>query len=167
MMSQEVWSPAQKDTVTAALARSVAAHGSRVFLDFSGETYSYADIDRESTRLARGLAGLGVLKGDAVASILDNNLHAVLSWFAINKAGGISVPVNTAYKGEFLLHQLNDCGARVVLAEADYGQRVLEVEAGLRNVEIVLQRGGPPVVSSRIKVLDLGGAFSPSSEPLD
>src|ERR1700719_2896959 len=123
MMSHEVWSRAQKDTVTAALARSVAAHGSRVFVDFSGDYYSYADIERESTRLARGLIALGISRGDAVASILDNNLHAVLSWFAINKAGAISVPVNTAYKGEFLLHQLNDCGARIVLAEADYAQQ--------------------------------------------
>ena len=167
MTQHDVWSRTEQETVTGALARAAAEFGSRIFLDFSGETYTYADIDRESTRLARGLAGLGVRKGDAVASILDNNLHAVLSWFAINKAGGISVPVNTAYKGEFLLHQLNDCGARIVLAEADYAQRVLEVEGGLRSVEVVLQRGGARVASSRIKVLDLGDAFSASGEPLD
>src|SRR6202040_1555525 len=139
MMSHEVWSRAQKDTVTAALARSVATHGSRVFLDFSGDHYSYADVDRESTRLARGLIALGVSKGDAVASILDNNLHAVLCWFAINKAGAISVPVNTAYKGEFLRHQLNDCGASIVIAESDYAQRVVDVEAGLTRASVLLQ----------------------------
>ena len=108
MTAHEVWSRAEQDTVTAALARSAARFGPRVFLDFSGETYTYSDVDRESTRLARGLTELGVRKGDTVASILDNNLEAVLSWFAINKAGAISVPVNTAYKGEFLRHQLND-----------------------------------------------------------
>ena len=167
MTQHDVWSRTEQETVTGALARAAAEFGPRIFLDFSGETYTYADIDRESTRLARGLAGLGVRKGDAVASILDNNLHAVLSWFAINKAGGVSVPVNTAYKGEFLLHQLNDCGARIVLAEADYAQRVLEVEGGLRSVEVVLQRGGARVASSRIKVLDLVDAFSASGEPLD
>jgi crotonobetaine/carnitine-CoA ligase len=167
MTQHDVWTRTEQETVTGALARAVADFGPRIFLDFSGETYSYADIDRESTRLARGLAGLGVRKGDSVASILDNNLHAVLSWFAINKAGGISVPVNTAYKGEFLLHQLNDCGARIVLAEADYAHRVLEVESGLRSAEVVLQRGGSPVKSSRIKVRDLSGVFSPSSDPLD
>jgi crotonobetaine/carnitine-CoA ligase len=167
MTQHDVWSRTEQETVTGALARAAAEFGPRIFLDFSGETYTYADIDRESTRLARGLAGLGVRKGDAVASILDNNLHAVLSWFAINKAGGVSVPVNTAYKGEFLLHQLNDCGARIVLAEADYAQRVLEVEGGLRSVEVVLQRGGARVASSRIKVLDLGDAFSAPGEPWD
>jgi len=166
MMSHEVWSRAQKDTVTAALARSVAAHGSRVFLDFSGDHYSYADIDRESTRLARGLIALGVSKGDAVASILDNNLHAVLSWFAINKAGAISVPVNTAYKGEFLRHQLNDCGATVVIAEADYAQRVVEVQDGLSAVKTLIQREGKMAQTSRLKVLALDAIFEASSEAL-
>jgi crotonobetaine/carnitine-CoA ligase len=166
MMSHEIWSRAQKDTVTAALARSVAAHGSRLFLDFSGDLYSYADIDRESTRLARGLIALGVRKGDAVASILDNNLHAVLSWFAINKAGAISVPVNTAYKGEFLRHQLNDCGAALVIAEADYAQRVVEVQDGLSAVGTLIQRQGELAQSSRLKVLPLLDIFEASSEPL-
>jgi len=166
MMSHEVWSRAQKDTVTAALARSVAAHGSRVFLDFSGDRYSYADIDRESTRLARGLIALGVGKGDAVASILDNNLHAVLSWFAINKAGAISVPVNTAYKGEFLRHQLNDCGATVVIAEADYAQRVVEVQDSLSAVKTLIQREGRMAQTSRLKVLPLDAIFEASSEAL-
>src|SRR6202048_4049774 len=160
MMSHEVWSRAQKDTVTAALARSVAAHGSRVFLDFSGDHYSYADIDRESTRLARGLIALGVRKGDAVASILDNNLHAVLSWFAINKAGAISVPVNTAYKGEFLRHQLNDCGASIVIAESDYAQRVVDVEAGLTRASVLLQRNGPLLKSARLEVRELRSVSS-------
>src|SRR5882724_12444398 len=149
MTAHEVWSRAEQDTVTAALARSAGRFGPRVFMDFSGETYTYADVDRESSRLARGLIELGVRKGDAVATILDNNLEAVLSWFAINKAGAVSVPVNTAYKGEFLRHQLNDCGAALVIAEADYGQRVVEVQDGLSAVKTLLQREGPLLESSR------------------
>ena len=166
MTAHEVWSRAEQDTVTAALARSAARFGPRVFLDFSGETYTYADVDRESTRLARGLMGLGVRKGDTVASILDNNLEAVLSWFAINKAGAISVPVNTAYKGEFLRHQLNDCGASIVIAESDYAQRVVDVEGGLTRASVLLQRNGPLLQSSRIEVRDLRSICSESHEPL-
>src|SRR5260370_29246871 len=113
MTAHEVGSRAEQDTVTAARARAAARFGARVFLDFSGTTYSYSYIDRQSTRLARGLLDLGVRKGDTVGSILDNNLEAVLCWFAINKARAISVPVNTAYHGEFLRHQLNDCGPSI------------------------------------------------------
>jgi crotonobetaine/carnitine-CoA ligase len=166
MTVHEVWSRAEQDTVTAALARSAARFGPRIFLDFSGTTYSYSDIDRQSTRLARGLLDLGVRKGDTVASILDNNLEAVLCWFAINKAGAISVPVNTAYKGEFLRHQLNDCGASIVIAESDYAQRVVDVEAGLSRASILLQREGPLLESSRLQVRELRSVCSESHEPL-
>jgi len=166
MTAHEVWSRAEQNTVTAALARAAARFGPRIFLDFSGTTYSYSDIDLQSTRLARGLLDLGVRKGDAVASILDNNLEAVLCWFAINKAGAISVPVNTAYKGEFLRHQLNDCGASIVIAESDYAQRVVDVEAGLTRASVLLQREGPLLESSRLQVRDLRSVCSESHEPL-
>lgn len=166
MNEQKTWSLGTQDTVTAALARSAAQYRDRIFLDFSGELHSYADVDRESTRLAHGLIKLGVKKGDTVASILDNNIEAVLSWFAINKAGGISVPVNTAYKGEFLRHQLNDCGARIVIAEADYAQRVADIEGGLSSATVLLQRSGPLVPASILQTAELASVFTDSSEPL-
>src|SRR6202046_2154636 len=150
MHLHEVWTRAEQDTVTAALARSSAQFGGRVFLDFTGDSYTYTDIDRESTRLARSLQQLGVNKGDTVASVLDNNVHAVLSWFAINKAGAVSVPVNTAYKGEFLRHQLNDCGAKIVIAESDYAQRIADVGDGLAGAKLLLQRRGALMQSSRL-----------------
>ena len=167
MVSYPVWSPTEQDTVTAALARSAKRFGPRIFLDFTGQLHSYAEIHAESTRLARGLISLGVGKGDTVATVLDNNLHAVLAWFAINKAGATSVPVNTAYKGEFLRHQLNDCGAAVVIAEADYAQRILEIQSGLTAAKTLLQRSGPLLVTDRLKVMDLEQVFAESSEPLE
>ncbi|MGF6999349.1 AMP-binding protein [Paraburkholderia sp. GAS32] len=166
MDEHEIWSRGKQDTVTAALARSAAAYRDRIFLDFSGELHTFAEIDRESTRLARGLIALGVKKGDTVVSILDNNVEAVLSWFAINKAGAISVPVNTAYKGEFLRHQLNDCGAKIVIAEDDYARRVIDIEEGLADATTLLQRRGSLVHSSRLRVAALESVFDESSEPL-
>jgi crotonobetaine/carnitine-CoA ligase len=165
MHLHEVWTRAEQDTVTAALARSSAQFGARIFLDFTGESYSYADIDRESTRLARSLQQLGVKKGDTVASVLDNNVHAVLAWFAINKAGAVSVPVNTAYKGEFLRHQLNDCGAKLVIAESDYAQRVVDVAEDLASVRTLVQRDGK-LVSGLAEVLPLASLLENSTEPL-
>ena len=160
-----VWQRGTQDTVTAALSRSAAQFGDRIFLDFSGATYTYAEIDRQSNRLARGLAERGVAKGDRVGTVLDNNVDAILAWFAINKLGAISVPVNTAYKGEFLRHQLDDCGAQVLIAEADYAQRIAAIENGLPQARRLLQRGGDPVATERLQVEPLSGAFG-SDEPL-
>src|ERR1700679_2117270 len=150
MVDYPVWSRGERATVTGSLAKAVAQYGERVFLDFGEELHTYTQFDHESTRLARGLAELGIAKGDCVGTVLDNNVEAVLAWFAINKLGAISVPVNTAYKGEFLRHQLDDCGAEGLIAEADYAQRIIDIEDGLPHATTLLQRAGDPVKSSRM-----------------
>lgn len=154
-----VWQAGAQDTVTAALTRAAAQFADRIFLDFSGATHTYAEIDREATRLANGLAERGVGKGDRVATVLDNNIDAILAWFAINKVGAISVPVNTAYKGEFLRHQLDDCGATVLIAEADYAQRIVDVEHGLPRATRLLQRSGVLVQAQRLQTELMASVF--------
>src|SRR3546814_16659439 len=87
-----------QQTVTGVLAAAVKEAPERIFLDFSGIQYSYADIDSASTRLANGLLALGVKQGDRVGTLLDTSVEAILIWFAANKIGAVYVPVNAAYK---------------------------------------------------------------------
>ena len=76
---------------------------------------------------------------------MENSPEAMLLWWGITWAGGVSVPINTAYKGEYLTHQLNDCGATIVIVQADLAARVEAVSAtvpALRHV-VVIGEGGP------------------------
>ncbi|WP_413790962.1 MULTISPECIES: AMP-binding protein [unclassified Pseudomonas] len=138
------WSAGEQDTVNRVIARAVASHPQQVFLDIGDREWTYAQIDHETTRLAHGLCSLGVVKGQTVTTILDNNVDAILCWLAINKLGAISVPVNTAYKGEFLRHQLNDSGSAVVIAEFDYAERVVAIADGLTELRTLLYREKAP-----------------------
>src|SRR3546814_8680541 len=70
-----------QQTVTGVLAAAVKEAPERIFLDFSGIQYSYADIDSASTRLANGLLALGVKQGDRVGTLLDTSVEAILIWF--------------------------------------------------------------------------------------
>jgi carnitine-CoA ligase len=140
----ETWAPGEQDTVIAALERAVAAHPDRVLLDFSGALYTYADVDRLSTRLAHSLVSLGVQPGQTVVTMLDNNVDAVISWLAVNKLCAVSVPINTALRGEFLRHQIADAGAPIVICEADYLDRVAAVAPQLAEVKLVLYRSTDP-----------------------
>jgi crotonobetaine/carnitine-CoA ligase len=129
-----------QDTITAAFARAVAEVPDKIFLDFSGERFTYADVDRLSTELAGGLLELEVKPGEPVASILDNNIDAITVWLAINKIGAVSAPVNTAFKGDFLRNQLADCGARVIVGEADYVPRIGAIADGLPSMQHIVTR---------------------------
>ncbi|MFM0400839.1 ATP-dependent acyl-CoA ligase [Paraburkholderia aspalathi] len=155
----ETWSLGEQDTVIAALERAVVAHPDRVLLDFSGALYTYADVDRLSTRLAHSLASLGVQAGQTVVTMLDNNVDAVISWLAVNKLCAVSVPINTALRGEFLRHQIADAGSPLVICEADYLDRIGAVAAQLSEVKQVLYRsadtGATAVTAARCGPLPL------------
>ncbi len=135
------WRPGPRDTPVAALARAVAAHPHKVLFDFGGAKTSYAEFDALSNCMAHALAALGVRAGATVVSLLDNHLDAVLLWFALNKIGAVSVPLNTALKGEFLRHQVADSEAEIVVAEAAYIARLAALAPRLGRVRQVLVRG--------------------------
>lgn len=140
------WTNGDQDTINDVLRRAVTRYGNRPFLDFLGDIYSFADIDRLACQVANGLKALGVEKGQTVVTVLDNSADAVVVLFAITKLGAVSVPVNTAYKGEFLRHQIADSGATLVIAEQDYAERVAAVACGLPEIKTLIYRGEQPAV---------------------
>jgi len=131
----------ETDTVTAALARAVEREPDRVYLDFAGDSHTYAEFDRHVNRLAHGLIARGVTPGDTVVTMLDNHVDAVAAWYAINRAGAISVPINTALKGEFLRHVVADAAARIVMVEAGHVDRFHAIAEGIPAVDTLVQRG--------------------------
>jgi carnitine-CoA ligase len=137
----ETWSVGRRDTVIDALDRAVANHPDRILLDIGGEFFSYGEVDRLSTRLANALTKLGVIQGQTVVTMLDNNADAIVSWLAINKLRAISVPINTALRGEFLRHQISDAGAKLIICESDYLVRIRPLIADLPSVKTILCRG--------------------------
>jgi crotonobetaine/carnitine-CoA ligase len=114
-------------TVLDVLAGRVASDPDSLYLDFEGEQYSARRMDDESTRLASALRSIGVERGDRVATLLENRPEQVVSFFAAAKLGAIQVPINTAYKGDFLRHQLVDSGARMFIVQGDFASRAAEV----------------------------------------
>lgn len=136
----ETWFVGEQDTVIAALDRAVARHPERVFLDFSGELYTFRDVDLMSTKLAHSLSELGVQAGHTVVTMLDNNIDAVVCWLAVNKLCAVSVPINTALRGEFLRHQIADADTQLLICEASYLERVAAVADQLDALKLVLYR---------------------------
>jgi crotonobetaine/carnitine-CoA ligase len=132
-------------TVVEALAERLASDPDGPYLDFSsgGESIKFTarEMDRESNRLAHALRAVGVQHGDRVATLLENRAEQVVSFFAALKLGAIQVPINNAYKGEFLRHQLADSGAKVFILQGDFASRAVEVVGpetpDLRHVVVV------------------------------
>ena len=97
------------------------------FFSFESETYSYAEFNSQANKIARNLAIEGIGYGSVVAVLMDTSPNYLALWFALGKLGAIEVPINTAYHGDILLHQLRTSGATYCAVDIDY----LEI---LRNV---------------------------------
>jgi crotonobetaine/carnitine-CoA ligase len=110
-------------------AEKAASQGDRPFIYFGDRTISYRELDTLSNRLANGLAALGAKKGTHVALLIDNKPEIILLYFALGKLGAVSVPVNTAAKGELLAYYLVQSDSELVVADEDLVERVAAVEA--------------------------------------
>src|SRR5690349_10737992 len=96
------WTNTRSKTIPGLLKEARQNWPKKIFLDFSGEKYTFEDVDRQVTRLAHGFAAEGVVKGDCVCYFLDSSSDAIFIWFAVNKLGAIAVPINTDFRGDFL-----------------------------------------------------------------
>ena len=158
------WTTGPQDTITSVISTAAAEKPDNVFLDFVGETYTFRQIDEKSTSLAAGLQSIGVRPGQTVTTLLDNNVDAIISWFAINKAGAISVPLNTALKGEFLRHQITDSGAEVIIAESDYAERIATIAEELNGLKTLVTRGNTAVAADGMAPLTLDAIRLPAGD---
>ncbi len=98
--------PLTERTYGQVLARQARRNGDRTFLRFEDQHFSYAETDRITNRIANGLLKAGIKHGDHVAILLDNCPELLWTYFALGKIGAVSVPVNTAAKGELLTYYL-------------------------------------------------------------
>ena len=69
----------------------------------------------------------------------------LIAWWAVQWAGGVAVPINTAYKGDYLRHQLHDSGSRALIVAGEFADRVEAVRASLPDLAHVVVTGSEPV----------------------
>ena len=82
--------------------------------------YTYRTLRHRISRLASGLAGLGVRPGDTVA-VMDWDSHRYLEcYFAVPMMGAVLQTVNIRLSPEQILYTLNHAGANVILCHTDF-----------------------------------------------
>ena len=91
---------------------------------------TYADLARQAAAVGRGLAELGVAKGERVLIALKNRLEHALVYWALQGIGGVPASVNFRLATQELRYVLEDCGARVALFESATAAGTLEATKG-------------------------------------
>lgn len=99
----------------------------QAYPDGRRETYSFADLDRLSNRLANALEAMGVERGDRVGVVVPQKPENLLAHLACWKLGAISLPLSVLFGDEALRHRLDDSGASVVVADSTVADTVRTV----------------------------------------
>lgn len=140
-MADEVWISGEQRTVLEILEERVEQDPDGEYLDVCGTKLTAGGVERTANRLANAFADLGIAPGDRVATLIENSAEAVLAWWGIVRSGAIAVPINTAYKGAYLRHQLEDSGARALLVEDALLDRAAAVVADVAELTHVVVIG--------------------------
>lgn len=114
----------RSSTVDDVLHRSAVRAPDRVALEFEGRSWTYAELDAATSRAAAYLLGLGLDRGDRVATVGANSDAYLLAYLGCARAGLVHVPVNYALTGTELDYILTQSGSRVALVDPDLREAV-------------------------------------------
>ena len=103
--------------------------------------YTFADLARRSRAAGSALLDLGVRPGDSVALFLESCIELVDTWLGCAAIGAVSVPINIANRGDFLIHPLRNSQAAVVVVDATTAEAVRSVASELPDLRTVIVVG--------------------------
>ncbi|MGZ6623767.1 MAG: AMP-binding protein, partial [Solirubrobacteraceae bacterium] len=123
-------------TVGRVLERSARRTPDRLALTFGARSWSYAELDRAVGRVAAGLLGLGLVRGDRVAAFGKNSDAYLLLYLGCARAGLVHVPVNFNARGSELAYLLTQSAPAAVFCDPEleeYANAVADATGSLRR----------------------------------
>jgi long-chain acyl-CoA synthetase len=126
------------------IRKQAARYGSKMLFHCQGVDRSYAEFDERTTRLAGGLQALGVRAGDKVACYMPNSIELIEAYFAISKAGAVTVFLNALLTAREIRFVLQDSDSKIIFTSPTLLPNVLEVRADARRLETIVVHGGTP-----------------------
>jgi acyl-CoA synthetase (AMP-forming)/AMP-acid ligase II len=96
---------------------------------------TFGELADRVSRLANGLADLGVGAGDRVAVMQVNCNEHIESYFATAKLDAIFVPINFRARSEELSFMLNDSGVKAIILGQRYQDMLRQVKPELTTLE--------------------------------
>jgi fatty-acyl-CoA synthase len=127
--------PLLDETLGSFIDRAAQTHGDADALVSAaqGVRLSYRALRDEVDRVARGLLGLGLRRGDRIGIWSPNRVEWVLTQLASARLGLVLVTINPAYRELEVLHALRLAGCRAVVApEAHKASRYHDMLCALR-----------------------------------
>ncbi|PIC69228.1 long-chain fatty acid--CoA ligase [Sporosarcina sp. P16b] len=136
------------------LSRNARRIPEKTAIIYEDRTFTYRELNQEVNKLSHGLIQHGVKKGDKVALMMKNSDTFIIVYYAILKAGAITVPVNFRLTATEVSYILDDSDANVVLFDEEYASLIDQATA--ENSKIVVKvTTGASAISGQVTYEDL------------
>ncbi len=99
-------------------------------------SFSYAQVDEVSGRVASALLALGLERGDKVAVQLPNLPQFLFCYFAILKAGLVMVPLNPLLRAPEVAYHLADSDAKLLITFESFADEAVKGAAQVDGIGI-------------------------------
>lgn len=144
------WEDTCNSTLGELIRKRAAEQGEKTALIWPerNQSQTYADLERESERIARALLAAGIAKGDHVAIWAPNVPEYMTIAFGCAKVGVTLVMLNTSYRNYDLEYALKQSEARILFltdgyaATGEYVDVLREVRSSLPNLTQAVLIGG-------------------------
>jgi len=100
----------------------------------TGRRFTFRNTNERCNRLANGLGGLGLAKGDVLAFLCGNRAEMPEIYFALAKSGIIGIPLNYRLAAGEIVELMRAMGARALVFEARFEACALHVRAHMPEV---------------------------------
>jgi acyl-CoA synthetase (AMP-forming)/AMP-acid ligase II len=118
-------------TVADAVATHARLQPNKIAARDSRRTLSFAQWHERASRLANGLLGLGLVKGDRVALLAYNCIEWLEMYAALARAGLVAVPINFRLSAPEIGYIAAHCEARAFIVQHELLDRVDSIRAEL------------------------------------
>jgi len=133
-------------TIPALLRARVAARGASVLLACDDDVLTWAEAERRSAALARGLLAAGAGPGTRIGLLFPNGSAFVAGWLAAARIGATSVPLSTFSTPTELRVLLRNADVAMLLSAMSY--RSHDYVSALREIAPGLGTDAPLFVES-------------------
>lgn len=152
--------------LSALLDAGLEATPDEVVLSSAEGSMTWRELDQASTALAAGYRGLGMARGDRLASLMPNRPALVVHYLACFKAGLVATPLNYRYAPPEIDHALEVSSAAALVAHAERADDVAASRAtGLPHG--VIPYGDPEAGGRTLESLTTGPHAATELESAD
>lgn len=118
-------------------------HGKEALVH-GAERLTYQELAERVEALAAGLRCAGVQRGDRVGIYLEASVPQVISIFAVSRAGGVFVPINSELFPDQVTHIVRDCGMKALIMPAWRAPDLGGALAGIPALQFIVTTGAVP-----------------------